>query len=187
MSGTAASMQPGELPVLPDLRPAQEDALEAIEAFMAGPEHHGIVQMFCGTGKSRVMLELVERDFAKSCSTATSSMVLDLATTTPGSTCAIVVPSIALITQFARDYVLKYGVTERCDVMCICSENELPRHDPNHADIAYTTSKERICHFLQQQQERQVRHDPAAAFCQPQPLPPPPQQQQRQAPRSCCW
>jgi superfamily II DNA or RNA helicase len=123
----------------PELRPAQRDALAAIDSFLAGEEQHGIIKMFCGTGKSRIMLECVE--FAER-----------------GSISAIVVPSIALITQFAQDYVLKYGVTERCSVMCICSDNELPRQGSGRSDICYTTSKQRICSFLKQRQ-----HDLAAA------------------------
>jgi predicted helicase len=117
----------------PELRTAQRDALAAIDSFLAGPEQHGIIKMFCGTGNSRVMLECVERAGR-------------------GSVSAIVVASIALVTQFAQDYVLKYRVFERCDAMCICSKNELPRKDPSREKICYTTSKQRIRSFLMQRQ-----------------------------------
>jgi superfamily II DNA or RNA helicase len=113
---------PDEPFVPPDLRPAQKEALKAIGRFKAGPDQHGIIQMFCGTGKSRVMLECA--DFAAQ-----------------GSVSVMVAPSIALITQFARDYVLKYGLIQRCKVVCICCENELPKDDPGRKSILYTTSK----------------------------------------------
>jgi hypothetical protein len=74
----------------PDLRTAQLDALVAIDSFLAGPEQHGIIKMFCGTGKSRVMLECVE--FAKR-----------------GSISAIVMPSIALVTRRNPDDPDAYG------------------------------------------------------------------------------
>lgn len=103
--------------------------------------------MFCGTGKSRVMLECVDR-------------------AEPGSKVAIVTPSIALITQFAREYVLKYRLTERCAVMCICCQNELPRQDPGSKDILYTTDTECISDFLRQQRRSKGRGKSAAAATQ---------------------
>jgi predicted helicase len=124
-------------PSPPQLRTAQQNALDTIRTFLSTPnERKGLVRMFCGTGKSLVMYHLANRSNTAPFSTSSSSLSV------------IVAPTIALITQFALDYVIKYHVSQRMTVLCICSENEIPRAHASYAEIEYTTNKAQIGIFL---------------------------------------
>jgi len=81
------------------LRYYQKDAIQRVEEHMK-THNKGLVKMFCGTGKSIIMVKVVEF-FRKNLS-------------------VYVFPSLALIDQFNRDYVKKYKSGE--NVLIVCSE-----------------------------------------------------------------
>ena len=84
--------------------------------------------MFCGTGKTRIILQLMIKQ--------------------QNNLSVIVFPSISLITQFNKEYLLKNewsNLTNKFKCLSICSKNELSYC----ADIQYTTEQIAITNFLQ--------------------------------------
>ena len=98
----------------------QKEAINNIKDCLLNEDDKCIVQMWCGTGKSRIELSLLlEQELS-----------------------IIVVPSIALITQFMNDYILKFKIKK--NTLVVCSKNEIE----NDVDITYTTNKKDILSFL---------------------------------------
>jgi predicted helicase len=116
----------------PPLRDSQQRGLTAIlNAFDSGPEidedddfigpSGGIIKMFCGTGKTRLLLATIV--------TVSPDLVV------------IVFPRIILITQFLRDYLLNDEWTESIveyEKLCICSEDELAKDIKDGILLEYT-------------------------------------------------
>lgn len=96
------------------LRVPQQAAYDAIQQ-----HDRGIIKMFCGTGKTRVIFKVI------------------IDATLPIS--LIVFPRIALVEQFRRDYVQKW--THDLDTIYICSKTEA-----SHTD--FTTDEDTITEFL---------------------------------------
>ena len=143
-------------PQPPPLRTAQGNALNAINTFLSTPnQRNGLVKMFCGTGKSLVMYHVANRS-ATSLSTTSS-------TGTRSSISVIVAPTIALITQFALDYVLKYNMPQQAAVLCVCSENEIPRGHARYSNVEYSTNKAQISTFLARNGSSRACTNPVAA------------------------
>ena len=109
----------------PGLRPHQEEGLDILEECIEDPERcQGMVTHFCGTGKSRMIFELVRRH-------TEGSAVAPIPAPADGtsSLAIIVVPSIVLVTQFREGYLLKYGFQEQGQVLCVCCKDELRKID----------------------------------------------------------
>ena len=99
----------------------QVDALAAIETAFLDYDRC-LVKMFCGTGKSRIALKkIIDADFA-----------------------VIVMPTIALITQFNDSYLTEYAhLLQGKALLSICSRDEL-----KDQTIQYTTDVEDVVEFL---------------------------------------
>ena len=95
-----------------DLRPHQKECVNKIRTHFEN-ENKALIKMFCGAGKSFVIYHCL-LEFGNNLS-------------------VVVVPSINLITQFNRDYLLdkekeKYNknkFNKKFKLMTICSKNEL--------------------------------------------------------------
>jgi superfamily II DNA or RNA helicase len=112
------------------LRKYQKEADIAITTTFKNGEKQALLKMFCGTGKTRVLVKQL--------------------TSNKNNLSVIVFPSISLITQFNQDYVLKHNWKELFDkykILSICSKNEKPDEITNKK-INYTTSQESIYKFI---------------------------------------
>ena len=107
----------------------QIDALVAIEIAFEDYDRC-LVKMFCGTGKSRIALKkIIDADFA-----------------------VIVMPTIALITQFNDSYLTEYAhLLQEKALLSICSRDEL-----KDQTIQYTTDVEEVVEFLEENDTKVV-------------------------------
>lgn len=127
--------------------------MAAVEQLIDDPDEvDGIIKMFCGTGKSRVMLEVIKRVLRTPTADGNfggASTSRAAAITTSRKVALVVCPTIALITQFMTDYVLKYGLHQHVSVMSVCSVRELTEDDGDGAQgIQYTTQPAKISEFF---------------------------------------
>jgi len=119
-----------------ELRKHQIDAINGInKAFEENDKC--LAKLFCACGKSRIAFsKILDVDFS-----------------------VLVFPSIALVTQFNRDYLLNpkwEDLTDKYKIMSICSKDEL-KDDLEH-NVIYTTDNDKISKFLEKQekQEKQI-------------------------------
>ena len=101
------------------LRKNQVDCINLIHNHLIENDR-GLIKMFCGSGKSLVMRECI----LKYCN----------------NLCVSVVPSINLITQFNKDYLI--DVEKNYNLLTICSKDELKKN------ITFTTDEDDILKFL---------------------------------------
>ena len=121
----------------PGLRPYQVAALTKIS------EHpRCLVKMFCGTGKSRVVQNLIRAVEIDLMGPASSTVTTTTTTTTPTtSTLSVIVfPSLALVRQFSADYLISWTHHR-----CLNVSSEILD------DVDSTTDKDQICDFLFEQ------------------------------------
>jgi predicted helicase len=112
-----------------DLRNHQKQCIDNINLHFES-ENKALIKMFCGSGKSFVIYHCLLQ------------YTNDLS--------VVVVPSINLITQFNKDYLLnkdkkEYNNThfnKSFEILTVCSKNEL------NQNIKITTDKEHILEFL---------------------------------------
>jgi superfamily II DNA or RNA helicase len=103
-----------------DLRPYQQEAVEAV----LDPASRCVVKMFCGTGKSRVIVTVVLRE---------------------GKPLSVVVfPSLALVQQFSADYVMGSYVDQFADYLVLNVSSE------QLVDVQSTTDARQIQKFCEQ-------------------------------------
>ena len=95
-------------------------------------ENKGLIKMFCGSGKSFI--------------------IYDTLLTYGTNLSVVVVPSINLITQFNRDYLLRTDLQNNrdYDILTICSKNELDKE----SKLQITTEPEEILDFLELDNEK---------------------------------
>jgi predicted helicase len=118
------------------LRPHQQNCINAIDTHLT-TENNGVIKMFCGSGKSFVIYHTILKYL--------ENLVI------------VVVPSINLITQFNRDYLLDddkiaYNTThfnKHHEILTICSKNELDEKVTN-----ITTDTNEISNFLTLEQPK---------------------------------
>ena len=118
-----------------DLRLHQKKCIKEIEKHF-NTENSALIKMFCGSGKSFVIYDLLFR-YGKQLS-------------------VVVVPSINLITQFNKDYLLnkdkqKYNekyFNKNYELLTICSKNELDKT----TKVKFTTDEQEITEFLEKEQ-----------------------------------
>lgn len=102
-------------------------------------EDKALIKMFCGAGKSFVIYHCL-LEFGNNLS-------------------VIVVPSINLITQFNKDYLLdkvkqqynKNKFDKQFELITICSKNELPKEKNN---FTFTTEDDEIIEFLEKEDDK---------------------------------
>ena len=112
-----------------ELRNHQKECVNHIDLHF-GENNKGLIKMFCGSGKSFVIYHSLLH--------YTDNLSV------------VVVPSINLITQFNKDYLLDESKKEynnkyfnkSFDILTVCSKNELDKH------INITTSEDDILEFL---------------------------------------
>jgi superfamily II DNA or RNA helicase/SAM-dependent methyltransferase len=115
---------------LPELRSHQRQCLDKTNDYLTSNDE-GLIEMFCGTGKSLVEYKLL----------------LNFETS------VIIFPSIGLITQFNRDYIIKYDYPYSS--LSICSKDEL--NESNLSDkecvtrlnLKVTTDESHIIKFIE--------------------------------------
>ena len=115
------------------LRPHQIDCISAIDSHIKKNENVALVKMFCGSGKSMIIYH---------CLLAYG-----------GNLSIVVVPSINLITQFNRDYLLdeykksynKTNFNKEFELLTICSKNDLEKG----SKLKITTEPDEILDFLE--------------------------------------
>ena len=113
-----------------ELKKHQKECINKIENHFKN-ENKGLIKMFCGSGKSFIIYHTLLQ--------YTNSISI------------LVVPSINLITQFNRDYLLndslknynKKYFNKNYELMTICSKNEL-----NNKNLNFTTNENDIIEFL---------------------------------------
>ena len=113
------------------LRKHQKECVKGIEEAFEDSDKC-LVKMFCGSGKTRIVFYLM----------MTNEYTLSV----------IVFPSIALITQFNKDYIYNdewKELTEEYNYISICSKNELKEHTYG---IKYTTNPKYITKFIQRKE-----------------------------------
>jgi superfamily II DNA or RNA helicase len=103
-----------------DLRPYQREAVDAV----LDTADRCVVKMFCGTGKSRVIVTVVLRE-GKSMS-------------------VVVFPSLALVQQFSTDYVMGLYVDQFADYLVLNVSSE------KLVDVQSTTDARQIQKFCEQ-------------------------------------
>ena len=121
-----------------ELRSHQTECVNRIRTHFKN-ENRALVKMFCGSGKSFIIYHAL-LEFGKNLS-------------------VVVVPSINLITQFNRDYLLdktKNEYNKKCfnrkfKLLTICSKNEL-----NNSDFEFATEDDDISNFLKQKNDKIV-------------------------------
>ena len=96
------------------LRQHQINCIEKIDEHFKN-ENKALVKMFCGSGKSLI----IYNSLLKYCKNL-----------------SVVVPSINLITQFNRDYLLNNN--EQFKLLTICSKNELINSETQNCIILFT-------------------------------------------------
>ena len=102
----------------------------------------GLVKMFCGSGKSLIIYRSILKH--------------------GDNLSVIVVPSISLITQFNRDYLLnedkqEYNTTnfqKIFDLLTICSKNELSEN--TSPELTFTTNQDTILNFLEKKEDKVI-------------------------------
>src|SRR5436189_226361 len=118
-----------------ELRNHQKECIESINTHFNN-ENKALIKMFCGSGKSFVIYHSL-LEYGKNLS-------------------IVVVPSINLITQFNKDYLLdktkqKYNKTnfnKKFNLLTICSKNELD------SQLEFTTDEDDILDFLEQEHDK---------------------------------
>ena len=116
------------------LREHQQRALKAIENYFYDNKENehtrGFVEMFCGTGKTRVFTSW----FAH-----TSSRVN-----------VVVFPSLELIRQYATHYLMSNDsvIKKKKNYFAFCSDTEASLGQENEIDIHYTTKTKNIDQFF---------------------------------------
>lgn len=123
-----------------NLRPHQIQCVNNIKTHFEN-ENRALIKMFCGAGKSFVIYHCL-LEFGNNLS-------------------VVVVPSINLITQFNRDYLLndkmkvynKNNFKKFFELITICSKNEL---SDNKTDFVFTTEDDNITEFLEQDNNKIV-------------------------------
>ena len=103
----------------------------AIQSITESKSDKCLIKMFCGTGKTRIIFYLMMRDN-------------DLS--------VIIFPSIALISQFNKDYIQRNeweSLTSKYKYLSICSVDEL-----HFENIVYTTNMEDIIEFIEQKEQK---------------------------------
>lgn len=119
-----------------DLRPHQIKCKDAIAEHFKN-KNKGLVKMFCGAGKSYI--------------------IYDSLLCFGGKLSIVVVPSINLITQFKKDYLLdkakynKNNYNKKFDTITICSKDEV-----KDKDTIFTTDDDEITDFLEQDDDKIV-------------------------------
>jgi superfamily II DNA or RNA helicase len=114
------------------LRPHQRACVSKIDSCFEN-DNKGLVKMFCGSGKSFIIYHCLLK-FGDSLS-------------------VVVVPSINLITQFNKDYLLDDNKKEYNDtnfnkdfeILTVCSKNEIDKK------INFTTDEDKILDFLEKE------------------------------------
>jgi predicted helicase len=101
-----------------NLREHQQECMKNIKLHFE-IENKALIKMFCGSGKSLIIYNCL-LEYANNLS-------------------VVVVPSINLITQFNRDYLLKYNTSYQ--LLTVCSKNELN-------NINCTTDEDKILEFI---------------------------------------
>ena len=96
-------------------------------------DNKALIKMFCGSGKSLIIYDCL-LEYTNNLS-------------------VVVVPSINLITQFNKDYLLK---CERYDLLTICSKNELKEISNSNKTLTFTTDEEEILNFLEENENKIV-------------------------------
>jgi superfamily II DNA or RNA helicase len=105
---------------LPELGKHQKKCIDKINEYLE-QQDQGVVEMFCGTGKSRIEFDTLA-SYERS---------------------LIVFPSIGLITQFNEDYLVKFNYPN--PFLSICSKNELTQKNIN---VEVTTEEGKISDFI---------------------------------------
>jgi superfamily II DNA or RNA helicase len=128
-----------------ELRTHQLECIDNIKTHFKADNKKGVVKMFCGSGKSFIIYHCL-LEYGKNLS-------------------VIVVPSINLITQFNRDYLLdstkkeynKKHFNKKYEILTICSEKELKDADDFEDDeqiITFTTDCDVIVDFLEKEDNK---------------------------------
>jgi superfamily II DNA or RNA helicase/SAM-dependent methyltransferase len=102
----------------------QKECVNKIEDHFQSGHTKGLIKMFCGTGKSLIQHHL----FCQNQKTL------------------LIVPSIALTTQFVEHYIIKRGFPH--PFITICSKNEISEEVIQKINISVTTTEEDIKRFF---------------------------------------
>ena len=103
---------------------------DAIDCCVSSQQNTNVVKMFCGSGKTRVMIKTFIKMKSKyGC---------------------FVFPSIALITQFNNDYGSKYF--ENFCILNVCSKNEIG------SEHSFTTEPDEINTFIKNNKKKVFKH-----------------------------
>jgi superfamily II DNA or RNA helicase len=122
-----------------DLRPHQKECIKSINKHFK-KSNKALIKMFCGSGKSFVIYHCLLEYGA------------DIS--------VVVVPSINLITQFNKDYLLdankkkynKINFNKSFELLTICSKNEL--NNEQKKELIFTTEEEKISDFLKNSSDK---------------------------------
>lgn len=121
-----------------ELKKHQIKCIEEIDKHFK-TDNNGLIKMFCGSGKSFIIYDCLLK-YGNNLS-------------------VVVVPSIGLVTQFTRDYLMNNEKKEYNDkhykkiyeLLSICSKNEL---DKRLSDIKFTTDENEILDFLEKEKDK---------------------------------
>ena len=116
-----------------ELRKHQKECINNIKAHFED-DNKALIKMFCGSGKSLIIYNCLQ-EYANNLS-------------------VIIVPSINLITQFNRDYLLNCNLQQNnnYELLTICSKNELV--NTHNKSLTFTTDSDVILEFLQQDENK---------------------------------
>ena len=116
--------------IMPIFRPLFQEAFDKfLDILDVGEPGDKLVQAFCGVGKSR---------FAMRCLLEAKNRGKRLQ--------VMVMPSIALMSQFNDDYISKYDGFETMSICC--------KDDTEAQNVNFTTEKETICELLRRNRSK---------------------------------